>query len=83
MNAQQSDPTGTADPHVELERELIAEYLRSHCPRKEGLRALPDDTVRQLMTEASCYASAKLAEMELRAQWVGEVHGVVGPGQLG
>jgi hypothetical protein len=83
MNAQLSDSPTTHDPHAELERELIAEYLRIQCPRKDGLRGLPEATVRQLMTEASCYASARLAELELRARWVEKVHGTVEPGQLG
>lgn len=83
MNAQPSDSPATHDPHVELERELITEYLRSQCPRKDGLHGLPEATVRQLMTEASRYASARLAELELRARWVENVHGMVEPGQLG
>jgi hypothetical protein len=83
MNTQQLDPAMLPDPHAELERELIAEYLRGHCPRKEDWRELPEETARQLLTEASCYASSKLAEMELRARWVEKVHGTVEPGQLG
>ena len=82
MNTQRPDPTAVSDPHAELEREFIAQYLRSHCPRKGGLRGLPEATVRQLMTEASCYASARLAEMESRARLVTEVRGAVKPGQL-
>ena len=83
MNAQLSDSPATHDPHVELERQLITEYLRNHCPRNEALRMLPEAEIRQLLTEASCYASARLAELELRARWVEKMHGTVEPGQLG
>lgn len=82
MNTQRPDPTALSDPHAELEREFIAQYLRSHCPGKEGLRGLPEATVRQLRIAASRYASGKLAEVEMRARLVDEVHGTLKPGQL-
>jgi hypothetical protein len=83
MSTVSLDPIVTPDPHAELERELIEEYLRTHSPRNEDWHQLPEETVRQLLIEASCYASARLAELELRARWVESVHGVVKPGQLG
>jgi hypothetical protein len=40
------------------------------------LHELPEELVRELMTEASVYASGKLTEIEARAAFVEEVHGL-------
>jgi hypothetical protein len=36
---------------------------------------LPEEDAKRLMTEASIFASTKLAEVETRAQFLQEIHG--------
>jgi hypothetical protein len=62
------------DPHAALERALISQYLREHGSPPEKLHGLPVEQIQALMREASRYASAKLAELESRAQMVEEIH---------
>ena len=52
-----------------LEKGLIDEYLRNKGYSRESLKKLPEDKARRLMTEASIYASGKLAEIETRARY--------------
>jgi hypothetical protein len=64
----------TEDIHAFLERTLIEAYLKGKGYALEDLKELPEAEVKQLMTEASTYASNKLAEVELRADFVQELH---------
>ena len=82
MSTTRSNFPDLPDPHAQLEQEFIREYVRVHLPRKRSLRSLPAEAQHQLLVEASCYASSRLAEMETRATLVSEVHGAVKPGQL-
>ena len=82
MGTTRSNSPEPADPHAQLEREFINEYIREHLPRQGSLRNLSQRARRQLLEEASCYASSRLAELETRASLVTEVHGTVKPGQL-
>lgn len=68
-------PTSPAgeDAHARLEQAFIAEYLRSHGYWLEDLETWPPDRARALLAEASCYASARLAEVEARARFVEEI----------
>src|SRR5512143_801662 len=66
-------------PLVDLERLLILEYLRNKGYSLDRLRGLPPEESATLMKEASCYASAKLAELESRALFVEEVHKAAAP----
>lgn len=52
-----------------LEKGLIDEYLKNKGYSREGLKKLPEDEARRLMTEASIYASGKLAEIETKARY--------------
>jgi hypothetical protein len=63
------------DPHAQLEKSLIEEYLRNNGCTLKRLRDLPEETARRLMTEASLYASIRLTVVETRARFVHEVHG--------
>jgi hypothetical protein len=74
MNTEQTKHSGVEDPLARLEMAFIAEYLRDQGYDPERLHDLPDELVRQLMTEASQYASVRLAEVESRARLVDEVH---------
>ena len=55
--------------HAELEKHLIAEYLKKHGYTQESLSKLPEAQSRKLLNEASIYASGKLAEIEDRARF--------------
>jgi hypothetical protein len=53
---------------------LIDEFLRSRNLDSRALRALSGDELKRVMTEATAYASAKLAEVESRAHFIHEIH---------
>jgi hypothetical protein len=57
-----------------LEKTLIEAYLKGKGYSLEDLKELPEAEARQLKTEASTYASNKLAEVELRAHFVHKLH---------
>jgi hypothetical protein len=62
------------DMHALLERTLIEAYLEGKGYTIEGLKGLPPEQAKQLMREASTYASSKLADLEGRAHFVRELH---------
>jgi len=67
------------EPQATLERTYIEAYLRSRGHTLHSLQELPADEAKQLMTEASAYASTRLAEVEMRAHMVDEIHGAAPP----
>lgn len=69
-----TEPLSKDDIHALLERRLIETYLESKGYTLESLKRLPKKQAKQLMIEASTYASNKLAEVEVRAQFVQELH---------
>jgi hypothetical protein len=71
---EQSAPA-LEDPEGHLENALIDEFLRSRDLDSQALRTLSHDDMKRVMTEASAYASARLAEIESRAHFVHEIHG--------
>jgi hypothetical protein len=71
---EKNNQGSTEDIHAYLEETLIEAYLKDKGYSLEELKTLPEDEVKQLMTEASTYASNKLAEVELRARFVKELH---------
>ena len=62
------------EPKVALENALIEEYLVEQGYSLEKLKELPERVSKQLMKEASRYASLKLEEIEARAHLVEEIH---------
>jgi hypothetical protein len=60
-------------PSAKLERALIDEFLtrRGHDP--DALRHRTDSAARELLKEASLYASLKLTEVESRAHYVHDI----------
>ena len=64
----------TEDIHALLEKTLIEAYLKGKGYTLDDLQDLPEEEARQLKKEASTYASSKLAEVELRAHFVQELH---------
>jgi hypothetical protein len=79
MSTPQAEPQATDDPHARLERAFLEEFLRERGYSLAALRTLPEELARQLMTEASTYASSRLTEVEARAHFVDEVHGTSTP----
>ena len=63
------------DPLAGLERMYIEVYLRSKGHTLHSVHELPEQEAKRLMTEASMFASARLAEVEARAQFVQDIHG--------
>ena len=57
-----------------LEKALIEEYLDEQGYSLEKLQHLPERVVKQLMKEATRYASLKMEEIRARAQLVHEIH---------
>jgi hypothetical protein len=71
-----TEPTGAPleMPLGQLERALIEEYLRARGHDPATLDALPEAERARLLTDASLYASAKLAEIESRSYLVQQLH---------
>lgn len=67
------------EPEAALERMYIEEYLRGRGHTLQSLQSLPEAEARHLLIEASSYASAKLAEVETRAQLMQDLHGTAPP----
>lgn len=61
------------EPKAALEKALIEEYLIEQGYSLEKLKELPERVVKQLMKEATKYASLKLEEIEARAHLVEEI----------
>jgi hypothetical protein len=62
------------DIHAFLEKTLIEAYLKGKGYILEDLQNLPEEEAKQIMKEASTYASGKLAEVELKAHFMQELH---------
>lgn len=72
-NKNNNQPTAE-DIHPFLEKTLIETYLKGKGYTLEELMGLPEAESKQLMKEASTFASCKLAELEDRAHFVQELH---------
>ena len=57
-----------------LERSFIEEFVRARGYDPIKLDDLPEPERHALLSEASVYASAKLAEVESRAHYVHDIH---------
>jgi hypothetical protein len=75
MMAQEPDARAMEDPEGRLENVLIEEFLRIRGLEAGALHALPEDEAKRVLTDASVYAAAKLAEVEARAHFVHTIHG--------
>ncbi len=71
------------EPHAALEKVYIEEYLHSKGHTMQSWRELSEEEARQLMREASMYASTKLAEVETKTHLVQELHGTSERAKLG
>ncbi len=68
------DAGAPADPEARLEEALIEEFLGARGLDADALHALPEAEAKRVLTEASVYAAAKLAEVEARAHFVHDIH---------
>jgi hypothetical protein len=73
-NNKNNNKGSTNKIHDFLEKTLIEVYLKGKGYTREDLKNLPPADARQLMKEASTYASNKLAEVELKARFVKDLH---------
>lgn len=62
-------------PQSALERKLINEYLQKKGYQIDDLFTLPKEEAKQLLKEASKYASLKMAEVEARAKFRKNIRG--------
>ena len=62
------------DIHAFLEKTLIEAFLKGKGYTLEDLQNLPEEEAKQIMKEASTYASGKLAEVEVKAHLMQELH---------
>lgn len=62
------------DLKATLEKKYIDEYLLGKGYRRKDLRLLPKEEAKQLMREASTYASLKLAYIESKAHLRKTIH---------
>jgi hypothetical protein len=75
MKKQKNNDRAVLDEiHAFLEKTLIEAYLKGKGYTLEELKSLPEAEAKQLKKEASTYASNKLAEVELKAHLVQELH---------
>ena len=71
---KQRDDYSKEEIKATLEKKYIEEYLRGKGYRREDLRGLSKEETKQLMTEASVYASLKLTYIESRAHFRNKIH---------
>ncbi|HEX6033477.1 MAG TPA: hypothetical protein VFY83_03545 [Anaerolineales bacterium] len=76
VNKNDESPAPVEGPKADLELMYIGEYLRGKGFSIGELKALPETESERLMTEASQYASLKLAELESRARLRDKIHHV-------
>ena len=69
--------SAVADPLAALERQLIAAYVAGAGYDIESLRARTDAQARDVLKNASLYASEALAEVEARSHYVHSLRGEV------
>ena len=63
------------EPLAQLERELMTAYVAGAGQHLQALLARSDEQARQLLTEASLYASARLTEIESRFHYLRSLRG--------
>jgi len=79
MNADRTDVAPIQSPLRDLERTLIEEFVRTMGYDPHRLADLAHEEREALLTEASVYASMKLAEIDSRSHFIADIHSS-GPG---
>ncbi len=75
MKTSESLSQPIEDPLAHLERELMTAYVAGAGQDLEALLARSDEQARQLLTDASLYASARLTEVESRFHYLRSLRG--------
>ena len=73
------DITPLEDPLSALERSLIQEFLAQHSAGSDANGQLSEVETAALLVRARTYAAGRLAEVEARAHYLHEIHGVRKP----
>ena len=63
------------EPLAQLERELMTAYIAGTGQDIEALVLRTDEAARQLLAQASVYASARLTEVESRSHYLKSLRG--------
>jgi hypothetical protein len=74
----ESDPHAVTALLAQLEQSLIDEYIRMRGHDPDTLSTLTEADRVALLSEASCYASGKLSEVEERLHFVHGLHDAIG-----
>ena len=74
MTTTEPETPAMEDPREPLGQALIEEFFRARGIDPAALHALPEAEAKRVLTEASIYASTKLAEIEARAHFVHEIN---------
>ncbi len=64
----------TEDPEAKLERALMEEFLRRNKHSFSDLALLSPDERNRLLDQAAKYADERLAEIDARAHYIGDLH---------
>jgi hypothetical protein len=75
MMTNREDTQPLHEPLAELERHLISAYVAGAGHDLDELLARTDDDARQVLADASRYASARLSEVEARSHYLHTLHG--------
>ena len=75
MSRQPTPDSPIELPLAELERRLLAEYLSTTGDTYEALHARGDARAHQVLTQASSYVAARLAEVEARMHYLRSLRG--------
>ena len=75
MTANQEPASPLEEPLAQLERELMTAYIVGAGEKIETLVSRTDERARQLLTDASMYATARLAEVETRLHYLRSLRG--------
>ena len=75
MTTHEEGAPSARDPLAEIEWQLITAYLAGAGHELRALLSRHDDDARQLLAEASRYASARLSEIDARAHYMHTLHG--------
>ena len=74
MNTGRLEMSPLEAPLSQLERALIAEFVRARGFDPLALADLPEHERKALLKDASIYASGKLTEVESREHFLDEIH---------
>lgn len=66
--------TPLEDPQARLERVFIEEFLKQHGADLSTIDLKSPGKWRDLLVQAAQYAAGRLAEIDARAAYVGELH---------